>query len=210
MGASHTRALEPRNDATRLLVALGRPEEAKRLAAEELDRSLAFGAPKHVGLALRSSALVADRKEGISLLKEAVGFLERSPARLEQSLTLCEPVRHCAVRANGRPPATRSAPPSNLRSCAVRERWQHAPTTASPPARDLGATDESRSTLTASELRVARMAADGMTNREIAQALFLTEKTIENHLGSTYRKLEIRSRSQFARALPPTPEAAVV
>jgi DNA-binding NarL/FixJ family response regulator len=51
-------------------------------------------------------------------------------------------------------------------------------------------------------LRVARMAADGMTNREIAQALFLTEKTIEVHLTSSYRKLDIGSRTQLARALP--------
>ena len=55
--------------------------------------------------------------------------------------------------------------------------------------------------VTASELRVARMAADGMTNREIAQALFLTENTIETHLRSVFRKLEIGSRSQLARAL---------
>ena len=60
---------------------------------------------------------------------------------------------------------------------------------------------ESRSNLTASELRVARMAAEGMTNREIAQALFLTENTIETHLRSVFRKLDIRSRSQLARAL---------
>src|SRR5205814_8672253 len=59
---------------------------------------------------------------------------------------------------------------------------------------------ESRSNLTASELRVARLAAEGMTNREIAQALFVTENTIETHLRSVFRKLEIRSRSQLARA----------
>ena len=59
---------------------------------------------------------------------------------------------------------------------------------------------ESRSNLTASELRVARMAAEGMTNREIAQALFLTENTIETHLRSVFRKLEISSRSQLARS----------
>jgi DNA-binding NarL/FixJ family response regulator len=59
---------------------------------------------------------------------------------------------------------------------------------------------ESRSRLTASELRVARLAADGMTNREIAQALFVTEKTIETHLRSAFRKLAIASRSQIARA----------
>ena len=57
--------------------------------------------------------------------------------------------------------------------------------------------------LTASEARVAKMAADGMTNREIAQALFLTEKTIEVHLTSSYRKLDIASRSQLPRALTP-------
>ena len=60
---------------------------------------------------------------------------------------------------------------------------------------------ESRSALTASELRVARIAAEGLTNREIAQSLFLTEKTIEVHLTRVYRKLDIHSRSQLARAL---------
>jgi len=60
---------------------------------------------------------------------------------------------------------------------------------------------DSRSNLTVSELRVARMAAEGMTNRAIAEALFVTEKTVENHLGSCYRKLDIGSRSQLRRAL---------
>jgi DNA-binding CsgD family transcriptional regulator len=45
------------------------------------------------------------------------------------------------------------------------------------------------------------MAADGMTNREIAQALFLTENTIQTHLRAAFRKLGIGSRSQLARAL---------
>jgi DNA-binding CsgD family transcriptional regulator len=55
--------------------------------------------------------------------------------------------------------------------------------------------------LTASERRVAEMAAEGLTNREIAQALFVTEKTIEWHLGQAYRKLEIRSRSELPSVL---------
>jgi DNA-binding NarL/FixJ family response regulator len=45
------------------------------------------------------------------------------------------------------------------------------------------------------------MAAEGMTNREIAQALFFTENTIETHLRSVFRRLEIGARSQLARAL---------
>jgi DNA-binding NarL/FixJ family response regulator len=48
---------------------------------------------------------------------------------------------------------------------------------------------------------VARLAADGLTNREIAQALFVTEKTIETHLRSVFRKLAIGSRSQLTRTL---------
>jgi DNA-binding NarL/FixJ family response regulator len=55
--------------------------------------------------------------------------------------------------------------------------------------------------LTPSERRVAEMAAEGPTNREIAQALFVTPKTVEVHLSSAYRKLEISSRSQLPAAL---------
>ena len=51
--------------------------------------------------------------------------------------------------------------------------------------------------LTPSEARIVRMAADGMGNRDIAQALFLTVRTVENHLGSAYRKLGIGSRDEL-------------
>src|SRR4029077_8865835 len=55
--------------------------------------------------------------------------------------------------------------------------------------------------LTASELRVARLAAAGKTNREIAQALFITTKTASTHLSHAYRKLDVTRRSQLAEAL---------
>ncbi len=55
--------------------------------------------------------------------------------------------------------------------------------------------------LTASERRVADLAADGLTNREIAQALFVTEKTVEGHLSHVYMKLDVKSRSQLPAAL---------
>jgi DNA-binding CsgD family transcriptional regulator len=55
--------------------------------------------------------------------------------------------------------------------------------------------------LTPSERRVADMAAAGQSNREIAQALFVTLKTVEVHLSNAYRKLEIRSRHELAGAL---------
>jgi DNA-binding NarL/FixJ family response regulator len=55
--------------------------------------------------------------------------------------------------------------------------------------------------LTASERRVADLAAAGQTNRDIAQALYVTPKTVEVHLSSAYRKLGIASRRELARAL---------
>jgi DNA-binding CsgD family transcriptional regulator len=58
-----------------------------------------------------------------------------------------------------------------------------------------------RDALTAGELRVARLAAAGKTNREIAQTLFITTKTASAHLSRAYRKLDVTRRSQLADAL---------
>ena len=55
--------------------------------------------------------------------------------------------------------------------------------------------------LTASERRVADLAAEGQTNKDIAQALYVTPKTVEVHLSNSYRKLGIRSRRELAEAL---------
>jgi DNA-binding CsgD family transcriptional regulator len=55
--------------------------------------------------------------------------------------------------------------------------------------------------LTAGERLVADLAAAGMTNREIAQALFITTKTVAFHLTHAYRKLDIGSRDELAQAL---------
>jgi DNA-binding CsgD family transcriptional regulator len=55
--------------------------------------------------------------------------------------------------------------------------------------------------LTPTERRVAAMAAGGLSNREIAQALFVSLKTVETHLSRAYRKLDVRSRTELPRAL---------
>ena len=68
---------------------------------------------------------------------------------------------------------------------------------ARPLARRFSGTDA----LTASERRVAELAAADRSNKDIAQALFVTAKTVENHLGRVYQKLGIHSRRQLAAAL---------
>ena len=55
--------------------------------------------------------------------------------------------------------------------------------------------------LTASERRVAQLAADGMSNKDIAQTLFVTIKTVETHLSHAYRKLQIISRAELGKAV---------
>jgi DNA-binding CsgD family transcriptional regulator len=186
-----------------LLASLGRQDEARALAREELERCRAFGAPGPLGISLRALGLVEPGETGIELLEQSVGQLDQSSRRLDYAIALLElgaATRRAGRRAEARAPLREAL--ELARACgadAVAARAHEELVTAGArPRRD---PTESRSTLTASELRVARMAADGMTNREIAQALFVTENTIETHLRSVFRKLDIRSRSQLARAL---------
>jgi DNA-binding CsgD family transcriptional regulator len=57
--------------------------------------------------------------------------------------------------------------------------------------------------LTPSEHRVAELAAQGMTNREVAAELFISPKTVEANLARVYRKLDIRSRAELGRLMGP-------
>ncbi|HVY95703.1 MAG TPA: LuxR C-terminal-related transcriptional regulator, partial [Solirubrobacterales bacterium] len=88
------------------------------------------------------------------------------------------------------------------RSCGARgleerARTELAATGARPRSGMLSGIDA----LTPSELRVARLAAEGMTNREVAQALFVTPKTVETHLRHAYQKLDIAGRGELPAAL---------
>jgi len=192
-----------RTDAAPILASVDRLDEARALASEELERCRAFGAQAPLGASLRTLGLLERGDTGIELLEEAVAHLERSPARLEHALALVElgaAIRRAGRRADAREPLRNALELARVLGAeAVATRAHDELVRAG--ARPRRAPTESRSNLTASELRVARLAAEGKTNREIAQALFVTENTIETHLRSVFRKLEIRSRSQLARAL---------
>ena len=186
-----------------ILSAVGEIDEAEALIDEELARCRRFGASRPLGIALRAAGAVHQGAAGLRDLQEAVDVLEGSPARLEYAGALFDlgaGLRRSGRRADARPPLTAAVAlavrcgATSLASAAHDE----LVAAGARPRRD---PLHHRTALTASELRVARLARDGLTNREIAQALFVTEKTIEVHLTSSYRKLGIGSRSQLARTL---------
>ncbi len=192
-----------RSDAALSLSALGEHERARQLAAEELKLARNWGTGRAVGIALRTAALVGATDRRIELLTEAAGVLRGSPARLELARALVD--LGAASRRGGLVTEARVHLRDGLDlshelgalSLADRARDELI-TAGGRPRRDA---IRGRDALTPSELRVARLAASGQTNREIAQALFVTRRTVETHLTSSYEKLGIRSRSELGAAL---------
>jgi DNA-binding CsgD family transcriptional regulator/tetratricopeptide (TPR) repeat protein len=192
-----------RSPAALALLQLGEPQDARRLAEEELELARAWGAPRALGAALRTAGLVAGGKQGLPLLEEAVEVLTESPAKLEHAKARAE-LGAALRRANRRSQAREQlrhavelATICGAASLAARAESELLATGARPRRIALSGVES----LTPSERRIAEMAAEGPTNREIAQALFVTQRTVEVHLTSIYRKLVINSRSQLAAAL---------
>ena len=181
----------------------GESDDACRLADEELRLTRAFGAPWALGVSLRARGLVEPGGADIDILHEAVAVLAGSGARLEHARVLID--LGAALRRAGR----RSESVATLRegldlahrcdadalAASAREELVAA---GAKPRRDAL---RGRDALTASELRIARMAAEGRTNREIAQALFVGLRTVETHLTHAYQKLDIQSRDALPRVL---------
>jgi DNA-binding CsgD family transcriptional regulator len=65
-----------------------------------------------------------------------------------------------------------------------------------------------RANLTPAERRVATLVAQGRTNREVAAALFLGQRTVETHLSHVYAKLGVRSRAELARTFRPDEQSS--
>jgi DNA-binding CsgD family transcriptional regulator len=192
------------------LAASGAREEALELVEAEIELARAFDVPRELGMGLRAAALIEGGDRGIALLHEAVAVLEGSEARLEHARALTD--LGAALRRGGQRAAAREPLKAGLdmaQSCgatALGER-AHSELVASG-ARPRRLVLRGVDSLTASERRVAEMASEGLTNREIAQGLFVTEKTVEGHLGHAYRKLDISSRSELPTALVRQPDAA--
>jgi DNA-binding CsgD family transcriptional regulator len=182
---------------------LAQVDEARELAREELELSRRWGAPRTVGVSLRALGLVEGGASGEQLLREAVEVLAGSPARLEHARALID-LGAALRRANSRSDARKHlregvdlAHQCGATALVSRGNEELAATGAHPRSVMLSGLES----LTASERRVAQMAAEDLSNKEIAQALFVTVKTVEVHLSRVYRKLDIESRRQLAGAL---------
>jgi DNA-binding CsgD family transcriptional regulator len=190
---------------------LDRNDEARALADEELVLARRWGDPRAIGACLRVLGLVEGGEAGIGLLREAVEVLAGSQARLEHARALVD-LGAALRRANQRVEAR-----ERLRQGVNLARTLGAFGLASRANEEIAATgarprkvlQTGVDALTASERRVVQLAADGMSNKEIAQTLFVTIKTVEVHLSRAYRKLEISSRAQLDKALlTPVPSPA--
>jgi DNA-binding CsgD family transcriptional regulator len=202
-GAANPLASRWRSRASLALGALGDSEPAHAMAAEDLARARRWGAASGIGVALRTTALLEGGSASVERLREAVETLERSPARLEHARALVD--LGAALRRANRRAEARSVLEDG-RDFAERCRARALVSRARTELRVAGGrTSDPYGTgvelLTASERRVAELAAEGQSNPEIAQALFVTRKTIETHLGSVYRKLQISGRGKLAAAL---------
>ncbi len=209
-GASTTRALVTcpsflpwRSYAAMAQLALGEDDAACRLADEELALARAFGAPRCLGIALCTAGVARGGDAGEALLRDALTALGATDARLDRARALTE--LGALLRRRNRRREARDLLREALdlaHRCGARPLAARAETelraTGARPRRVVLAGVES---LTASERRVAELAAQGLTNREIAQSLFVTARTVEGHLTNVFRKLDVESREGLAEAM---------
>jgi DNA-binding CsgD family transcriptional regulator len=183
---------------------LGDRDRAAALAEEERELAEAFGAPRPIGLALAAVATTTgDRSERGRDLGEAAAALERSPALLDRAHVLAD--LGGELRRRGHRRASRDALRSALDLAvrcgadvlAKRARQDLVATGARPRRTRISGADS----LTPRERQIAELAAEGQTNRAIADRLIVSQKTIEWHLANAYRKLEIRGRAALGESL---------
>ena len=204
VGVKHMR-FAWRYDAVHAALALGNERLAGELAAEQLQLTSRWDTPSARGIALCSQGLVTGGAEGIELLARGAALVAESPARLDRARALTDlgaALRREGRRAQARQPlmaAIEQARVCGATGLAARGRAELVAAGSRPRRHQFTGADS----LTAAEWRVARLATEGHSNREIAAALFITVRTAENHLASCYRKLGIGSRQALAGALEP-------
>jgi DNA-binding CsgD family transcriptional regulator len=193
-----------RSEAAQALTVLGEGRQARKLALQELELARASGAPRAIGVALRTSGLCAAHAHArVRLLDEAVQVLAPTGAVLEHARALVElgaAMRRGGKLRDSRPHLQAGLELAQSGGATVLARRAETELRASG-GRARRATDTGPGLLTASERRVAELAASGHSNRTIAGLLQISIKAVEWHLHQSYRKLDIQGRRQLPTAL---------
>ena len=197
-----------RVDDCEALVALGDSGSARDLALEHLELAERTGLPEPRGAALRALAHTAEPADAVELLEQAVNLLQTSPARLEHTRALVDlgsVLRRTNRRAAARDPLRRGldlAERGGMLRLAHRARYELGACGARPRRSAVTGIES----LTPTERQVADLTAAGDSNREIAQRLYVTRRTVETHLTHVFAKLGISGRSElvdlFTHAAP--------
>ena len=178
---------------------LGRHEEGLALAAESLELARRWGAPGTLARALRVLGTL-EREDGLGHLRDAADAVAGSVARLEHAkalVALGTSLRRARRPTDAREPLRRGLELADaLGANALVAHARHELRTAGGRWRTAAPT-----ALTPAERRVAERAAAGQSNRAIAEALFVTTKTVELRLRNAYRKLGVRSRVELPGTL---------
>ncbi len=204
-GARSPSILPWRSGAAEAQLMLGDREAALALAEDDLALARVFGTPRALGVALRTAGLATGGRRGEELLREAVDLLAQSESPVEYvraEADLGAHLRRANRRAEARDhlrAALDGAHRAGAGAIAAHAETELRATGARPRRVTLSGLDA----LTASERRVADLAREGLTNREIAQALFVTARTVEGHLTQVFRKLGVSARRDLSEALAP-------
>jgi DNA-binding CsgD family transcriptional regulator len=203
LGAPGPGALPWRSLAATAQLAMGRAETAKELAAEELTLARELGVSRTEIRDLTVLGLAEGGEQGIELLAEAVRVGADQPTRLSYIsalIALGAALRRGNQRAAARDPLNQALTLSRRRG-ATELALQAQTELSITGSRRRGDSLWGPEALTPSERRVAELAIDGLTTREMAESLFVTPKTVEFHLRHIYQKLGVNSRDKLSGAL---------
>jgi ATP/maltotriose-dependent transcriptional regulator MalT len=196
-------------EAVEAMAALGRLAEAEAMvsAMERHGRALDRPWLRAVGARGRAMVLAArgDIDEAERMARQALTEHDRLPMPFERART------ELLVGQLQRRQRQKDNAATTLRSALRTFEELGTPLWAERARAELARTNVGpggHAALTPSEQRVAELAASGMTNRDVAAALFISPKTVEHNLGRIYRKLGIRSRAELGRMMGRSPGAS--
>jgi DNA-binding CsgD family transcriptional regulator len=184
-------------------VRCGQPERARRAFERVQETTRAAGTDWALGIEARSRALLSDGNDAEELYREAITRLRRTRIRVQLArahLLYGEWLRRQRRRLDAREElrtAHELFTDFGVEAFAERARVELQATGERARKRTVDTIDQ----LTPQETQIARLAAEGHTNREIAARLFISASTVEYHLRKAFRKLNVESRTQLAHRL---------